>query len=147
MTASSIAIGCDHGGVQVKETVIKHLESLGYSVRDLGTNGSESVDYPDYAQAVAREIVAGNAQSGILICGSGIGMSIAANRFPEIRAALVHDRLSTELCRKHNDANVLCIGARLLGEATILDCISAFVSTAFEGGRHERRIEKLSVNH
>ena len=96
------------------------------------------------AQAVAKSIINGDAASGILVCGSGIGMSIAANRYPQIRAALVHDRLSAELCRQHNNANVLCLGARLLGDATALDCVNAFVTTEFEGGRHGRRVEKLS---
>ena len=144
MTAKTIAIAADHGGVELKSQIIKSLADNGWEVIDLGTNGSESVDYPDYAQAVAKSIINGDAASGILVCGSGIGMSIAANRYPQIRAALVHDRLSAELCRQHNNANVLCLGARLLGDATALDCVNAFVTTEFEGGRHGRRVEKLS---
>ncbi|MFC4234113.1 ribose 5-phosphate isomerase B [Thalassospira xianhensis] len=144
MTAKTIAIAADHGGVELKSQIIKSLADNGWEVIDLGTDGSASVDYPDYAQAVAKSIIDGKAASGILVCGSGIGMSIAANRYPQIRAALVHDRLSAELCRQHNNANVLCLGARLLGDATALDCVNAFVTTEFEGGRHERRVEKLS---
>ncbi|UKV16629.1 ribose 5-phosphate isomerase B [Thalassospiraceae bacterium SW-3-3] len=144
MTAKTIAIAADHGGVELKSQIIKSLADNGWEVIDLGTDGSASVDYPDYAQAVAKLILDGKAASGILVCGSGIGMSIAANRYPQIRAALVHDRLSAELCRQHNNANVLCLGARLLGDATALDCVNAFVTTEFEGGRHERRVEKLS---
>ncbi len=144
MTAKTIAIAADHGGVELKSQIIKSLADNGWKVIDLGTDGSASVDYPDYAQAVAKSIINGDAASGILVCGSGIGMSIAANRYPQIRAALVHDRLSAELCRQHNNANVLCLGARLLGDATALDCVNAFVTTEFEGGRHGRRVEKLS---
>ncbi|KZB57164.1 MULTISPECIES: ribose 5-phosphate isomerase B [Thalassospira] len=144
MTAKTIAIAADHGGVELKSQIIKSLADNGWEVIDLGADGSASVDYPDYAQAVAKSIINGDAASGILVCGSGIGMSIAANRYPQIRAALVHDRLSAELCRQHNNANVLCLGARLLGDATALDCVNAFVTTEFEGGRHGRRVEKLS---
>lgn len=144
MTAKTIAVAADHGGVELKSQIVKSLADNGWEVIDLGTDGSASVDYPDYAQAVAKSIINGDAASGILVCGSGIGMSIAANRYPQIRAALVHDRLSAELCRQHNNANVLCLGARLLGDATALDCVNAFVTTEFEGGRHGRRVEKLS---
>ncbi|RCK52616.1 ribose 5-phosphate isomerase [Thalassospira profundimaris] len=144
MSTKTIAIAADHGGVDLKTLIVSQLTGQGYEVLDLGTDGSESVDYPDYAYAVSKTIIEGKAQSGILVCGSGIGMSIAANRYPEIRAALVHDRLSAELCRQHNNANVLCLGARLLGEAVALDCVNVFVSTAFEGGRHQRRVEKLT---
>ncbi|MFH1803499.1 MAG: ribose 5-phosphate isomerase B [Pseudomonadota bacterium] len=144
MIASPIAIAADHGGVDLKSSIVALLHGQGHGVLDLGTDGSASVDYPDYAYAVAHAIKSGKADYGILICGSGIGMSIAANRYPEIRAALVHDRLSAELCRQHNNANVLCLGARLLGEATALDCVKAFVTTEFEGGRHQGRIDKLS---
>lgn len=144
MTAKTIAIAADHGGVELKSQIIKSLSGNGWEVLDLGTDGSASVDYPDYAKVVAKSIIDGKAERGILVCGSGIGMSIAANRYPQIRAALVHDRLSAELCRQHNNANVLCLGARLLGDATALDCVNAFMTTEFEGGRHERRVEKLS---
>ena len=144
MTVKTLAIASDHGGVELKSAIIELLKDRGVEVSDLGTNGSASVDYPDFAQAVAKSIIDGSAEAGILVCGSGFGMSIAANRFPQVRAALVHDRLSAELCRQHNNANVLCLGARLLGEATALDCVDAFISTEFEGGRHEGRIAKMS---
>ena len=146
MTVKTLAIASDHGGVDLKSTIAETLKKRGIEVLDLGTDGSSSVDYPDYAQAVAKAIIDGKAEAGILVCGSGIGMSIAANRYPQIRAALVHDRLSAELCRQHNNANVLCLGARLLGEATALDCVDAFMSTEFEGGRHEGRVAKMSCS-
>ncbi|MEQ5774119.1 ribose 5-phosphate isomerase B [Thalassospira sp. NFXS8] len=145
MSAKTIAIAADHGGIDLKALIVKQLSDQGYNVLDLGTDGASSVDYPDFAYAVCKTIIDGKAESGILVCGSGIGMSIAANRYPEIRAALVHDRLSTQLCRQHNNANVLCLGARLLGVATAQDCVDAFVSTEFEGGRHQGRIDKLSA--
>lgn len=146
MTVKTLAIASDHGGVELKSTIAETLKKRGIEVLDLGTDGSASVDYPDYAQAVAKALIDGKAEAGILVCGSGIGMSIAANRYPQIRAALVHDRLSTELCRQHNNANVLCLGARLIGEATALDCVDTFLSTEFEGGRHEVRVAKMSCS-
>lgn len=143
MSETTIVIAADHGGVALKAEIAAHLEKRGFTVHDLGTDGPGSVDYPDYAQALAAEIAAGTATRGILICGSGIGMSIAANRHAHIRAALVSERLSAELCRRHNDANVLCLGERLVGPAIALDCVDAFLDTAFEGGRHARRVDKL----
>ena len=144
MTVKTIAIAADHGGVELKTAIISALKDRGIEVLDFGTNGSDSVDYPDYAQAVAKSIIDGQSEAGILVCGSGIGMSIAANRFPEVRAALAHDRLSAELCRQHNNANVLCLGARIVGDAKALDCVDAFISTEFEGGRHALRVAKMS---
>ncbi|HBU98140.1 ribose 5-phosphate isomerase B [Thalassospira lucentensis] len=144
MTVKTIAIAADHGGVELKSAIISALKDRGIEVFDFGTNGSDSVDYPDYAQAVAKSIIDGQSEAGILVCGSGIGMSIAANRFPEVRAALAHDRLSAELCRQHNNANVLCLGARIVGDAKALDCVDAFISTEFEGGRHALRVAKMS---
>ncbi len=146
MTVKTLAIASDHGGVELKSAISDALKKRGIDVFDLGTDGTASVDYPDFAQAVAKTIIDGKAEAGILVCGSGIGMSMAANRYPEIRAALVHDRLSTELCRQHNNANVLCLGARLIGEATAMDCVDAFLSTEFEGGRHEGRVAKMSCS-
>jgi len=144
MTVKTIAIAADHGGVELKTAIISALKDRGIEVFDFGTNSSDSVDYPDYAQAVAKSIIDGQSEAGILVCGSGIGMSIAANRFPEVRAALAHDRLSAELCRQHNNANVLCLGARIVGDAKALDCVDAFISTEFEGGRHALRVAKMS---
>lgn len=138
-----IAIGCDHGGYELKEAI---KEKFGGRVEfvDLGTNSAESVDYPEYGQAVAKAIIEGDAARGIAICGSGIGISIAANRFPQIRAALCTDVTMAKLTRLHNDANVLALGARIVGAEVAFDIVDAFLTTEFEGGRHERRVEKLS---
>jgi len=142
--SESIAIGCDHAGLDLKRALAEDLRARGLDVLDLGTEGPESVDYPDFAQAVARAVRDRKADRGVLICGTGIGMSMAANRFPEVRAAVVHDRTSARLARQHNDANVLCLGGRLLGIEVARDCLAAFLDTPFEGGRHERRVAKLS---
>lgn len=146
MSKGTIAIACDHGGVEMKALLSADLENAGYQVLDLGTNSDQSVDYPDYGYALASAIREGKTDRGVLICGSGIGISIAANRYPEVRAAVVHDALSSRLCRQHNDANVLCMGARLIGPEVARDCLDIFLNTEFEGGRHERRVGKLS-NH
>lgn len=139
-----VAIACDHAGVSLKESLKEVLASLGYSVLDLGTHGTESVDYPDYADAVAGAIENGKARWGVLICGSGIGISIAANRHKHIRAALCTNGLTAKLSRQHNDANVLVLGARLVGIDVAKDCLMQFFGTEFEGGRHQRRVEKMS---
>ncbi len=143
MSSETVAIAADHGGVEMKKLLIADLEQRGFGVLDLGTDTDESVDYPDFAQELARAIAAGRATRGVLICGSGIGMSIAANRYPEIRAALVHDNLTARLCRQHNDANVLCLGGRIIGPEVARDCLAAFLDTQFEGGRHARRVAKM----
>jgi ribose 5-phosphate isomerase B len=142
--SETVVIAADHGGVALKSRLVEALKARGFDVLDLGTDSTASVDYPDYAQPLAQAIRDGKARRGVLICGSGIGMSMAANRFPEIRAALVHDNLSARLSRQHNNANVLCLGARLIGEETALDCLNVFLDTEFEGGRHERRVAKMS---
>ena len=139
----TVAIAADHAGVALKSAIAKDLETLGFRVVDLGTNSPESVDYPDYARAVSEAVAGSRAKWGVLVCGSGIGMSMAANRNPAIRAAVVHDALSARLSRQHNDANVLALGARLVGEDVAKDCVRVFFSTPFEGGRHERRVAKL----
>ncbi|MEQ8194591.1 MAG: ribose 5-phosphate isomerase B [Rhodospirillales bacterium] len=144
MPAQTIAIACDHAGYDLKSQLKKELEEKGYGVLDLGTNGPNSVDYPDFAYALADAIHAGKVEKGVLVCGSGIGISIAANRHREIRAALVHDSLGARLCRQHNDANVICFGGRMIGAEVALDCLRAFLETEFEGGRHARRVDKLS---
>jgi ribose 5-phosphate isomerase B len=147
MTRSLIvAMGADHGGVGLKNRLAAVLIEGGHQVLDFGTDGPASVDYPDFAQAVCKSIVEGKAELGILVCGSGIGMSIAANRFPEIRCGLVHDVTTARLTRAHNDANVLALGARIIGEEVALDILGAFLSTPYEGGRHDRRIAKLNPN-
>ena len=142
--AQVVAVAADHGGYDLKRLLVEELRTLGFEVLDLGTNGSDSVDYPDFADALAASIRDGRAQSGILVCGTGIGMSIAANRHREIRAALCHDDTTARLARQHNDANVLVLGGRLLGPETAKDCVQTFFSTSFEGGRHARRIAKFS---
>lgn len=137
-----IAIACDHGGVALKDQLLKSFPHVQWL--DLGTNGTDSVDYPDYAQKLAQAIKDGKAARGVLICGSGIGISIAANRHAHIRCALVHDVTGARLCRQHNDANVLALGARLTGVEVAKDCVDVFLSAEFEGGRHQGRVDKLS---
>ena len=138
-----IYLASDHGGTFLKAHIAEHLDPKAYEVRDLGVNGTESVDYPDYAASLAQVMLQDATARGILICGSGIGISIAANRFSHIRAALVTDVTSARLCRQHNDANVLALGERLTGVATAMECVDTFLSTDFEGGRHQRRVDKL----
>lgn len=142
--AEKVAIASDHAGYGLKTALVPVLERLGFEVLDLGTTGIESVDYPDFANALAAAFRAGDARRGVLICGTGIGISIAANRHPELRAALCHDGLTAELARRHNDANVLCLGARVIGPETARDCVETFFTTEFEGGRHAARVAKLS---
>jgi ribose 5-phosphate isomerase B len=139
-----VAIAADHAAVELKRLLVSELEAMGYGVLDLGTNGTEAVDYPDIAAKLVHAIRAGEAKRGVLLCGSGIGMSIAANRHPIIRAALCHDGLTARLARQHNDANVLVLGGRLLGPELAKDCLKIFFSTDFDGGRHARRVAKLS---
>jgi ribose 5-phosphate isomerase B len=148
MTRSLIvAVGADHGGVGLKSRLAAALLDGGHQVLDFGTDGPASVDYPDFAHAVCRAIGQSKAEFGILICGTGIGMSIAANRYSEIRCGLAHDVTTARLTRAHNNANVLALGARIIGEEVALDILAAFLSTPYEGGRHDRRIEKLNHLH
>jgi len=142
--AEMVAVAADHGGYELKSVLLPELRALGFDVLDLGTNGPESVDYPDFAEKVAAAIETGKARFGVLICGTGIGMSIAANRHRKVRAALCHDVTSARLARQHNDANVLTLGGRLIGTEAAKDCLKTFLSTSFEGGRHARRVAKLS---
>lgn len=139
-----IALASDHAGYELKRILKDDLVAAARPVLDLGTNGSEPVDYPDIGFTMALALREGRAGRGVLICGSGIGVSIAANRYAEIRAALVHDALGARLCRQHNDANVICFGGRMIGIEVARDCLKVFLETAFEGGRHLRRVEKLS---
>lgn len=138
-----IAIASDHAGFDYKEEVKSFLEGKGFSVLDLGTATRDSVDYPDFGFALGKAIEAGQAERGVLICGTGIGISIAANRNPAVRAALCHDVTGARLSRQHNDANVICLGQRVTGLAVALDCVEAFLNTDFEGGRHQGRVNKL----
>lgn len=141
----TVAIGSDHAGFQLKELLRAHLESKGVEVNDLGTHSEESVDYPDYGAAVARAVVGGDADYGVCVCGTGIGIGIAANKVRGARAAVVHDATSARMARQHNDANVVCVGARLTGPQAATDAIDAFLSSEFEGGRHQRRIDEITA--
>lgn len=144
MSEGTVAIASDHAGPAMKAALKEALEGRGFTVLDLGTDGEESVDYPDYGRAVGEAVASGKAERGVVICGTGIGISIAANRIPGIRAAVCHDATSARLAREHNDANVMALGARLTGPEVALDCLDAFFTTAFSGGeRHVRRIGKL----
>ncbi len=138
-----VAISSDHAGFQLKAAVVEHLKKAGHEVIDLGPFSEDRVDYPDFGFKLAEAIAAGQAPIGIAICGSGIGISIAVNRYKGMRCALAHDVTSARLSRLHNDANVIALGARLLGVETALDCVNVFLSTDFEGGRHAGRVEKL----
>ncbi|HOW52079.1 MAG TPA: ribose 5-phosphate isomerase B [bacterium] len=140
-----VAIASDHGGFPLKKHLAAFLEKEGHMVIDRGCNDETSVDYPDYAALVAQDILAGNAEFGILVCGTGIGMSIMANRHPGVRAALVHRDEYAKLSREHNDANVICLGGRFTTPADAERFVKIFLSTAFEGGRHQRRVEKLDA--
>lgn len=140
----TIAIAADHAGYDLKVLLVPELKSLGFEVLDLGTHGLDSVDYPDFADALARAIETGQAKRGVLLCGTGIGIAIAANRHRSVRAGVCHDATTARLTRQHNDANVLVLGSRIVGAEVAKDCLRAFLSTEFEGGRHQRRVAKMS---
>ena len=139
-----IAVGADHAGFEVKEQIKKQLAEMNLEVEDLGTNSLESVDYPDFGAAVGQAVASGKADEGIVVCGSGIGIAIAANKIHGIRAAQAWNEETARLARQHNDANVLSIGARVIPEAEIPKIVKAWFDAKFEGGRHERRVEKIS---
>jgi ribose 5-phosphate isomerase B len=139
-----IAIGNDHGGFAVKADIVQLLTSMGHEVIDHGSGSEESVDYPDYAKKVCQAVATGSADRGILICGTGIGMSMAANRSPAIRAALCHELYTAAMSREHNDANVLCLGARVVGPSLIHEIVRTWVTTEFAGGRHQKRVALFS---
>ena len=141
---SKVYLSSDHAGIELRKTVASHLEVAGYVVEDLGPDAGMSVDYPDYGAKLARAMRGDAAARGIAVCGSGIGISMAVNRFSWCRAALVGDATAARLCREHNDANVLALGQRLTGQTVAIDCVDAFMATEFEGGRHGGRVEKLS---
>ena len=138
-----IAIGSDHAGFGLKETIREHLEERGFVLLDLGTDGTGSVDYPDFAVKVCRAVLSGEAPRGILLCGTGLGMSMMANRFKGIRAALCHDHFTASAAGRHNHANVLCLGGRIIGPDLGKEIVDTWLAAAFEGGRHGRRIAKL----
>lgn len=138
-----IAIGCDHAGFPVKQKIIEHLKQLGYEYEDFGTYDLSSCDYPDYALAVAEAVSSGRCEKGIIVCGTGIGVSIVANKVKGIRCAHCTDAFSAKACREHNDANIITFGERISGIGVILDCVDLFLSTEFSGGRHSGRVEKI----
>jgi ribose 5-phosphate isomerase B len=145
MKAMRIALSADHAGYELKDLLATWLAETGHEVIDLGTNGPDSVDYPDYGAALADAVASGAADRGIAICGSGIGISIAANRHPGCRCALVSEPLSATLARHHNDANAIALGARLIGPDLAKACVAAFLAADFEGGRHQRRVDQLTT--
>ncbi len=140
-----IATGSDHAGLALKQGLREYLESEGHTVTDLGTHTKESCDYPDYAAEVARAVVDGDADFGLLLCGTGVGMCMAANKVAGIRAAVVSDSFSARATRQHNDANVLCMGERVVGQGLAREILAAWLDAEYEGGRHQRRIDKISA--
>jgi len=139
-----IAVAADHAGRKLKDVLRDELERMGYDVLDLGTDGTDAVDYPDYGNAVAEALADKRADCGVAVCGTGIGIAMAANRHPHVRAVVSHDVTTARLGRLHNDANVLALGARVIGEEVAKDCLRTFLTTAYEGGRHDRRVAQLS---
>jgi ribose 5-phosphate isomerase B len=146
MTQETVAVAADHAGFPLKETLKGELAARGFNVLDLGTDSLASVDYPDFGVRMAEALKRGPAVRGVIVCGTGIGISIAANRHGHVRAAVCQDATSARLARQHNDANVLALGARLIGEEVARECLKVFLDTPFEGGRHARRVAKLSAD-
>ena len=140
-----VAIGCDHGGIVLKQAVKETLEALGAEVADLGTYTEESVDYPVYGLKVAEAVASGECDAGVLMCGTGIGISIAANKVRGIRCAHCHDTYSATYTRLHNDANMIAFGQKIIGDGLMLEIVDTFLHTEFEGGRHQRRVDKISA--
>jgi ribose 5-phosphate isomerase B len=144
MAGATIAVASDHAGFDLKEVLKRDLQEAGLDVLDLGTHSTASVDYPDFGRAMAEAIATGKAERGVLVCGTGIGISIAANRNPKVRAAVAHDVTSARLTREHNDANVIAFGQRLVGTEVAREALKVFLKTSFEGGRHANRVAKLA---
>lgn len=144
MTTKPFAIASDHAGLELKRALIEELKKRGIEVRDFGTNTADSCDYPDFAHALCAAIERGESERGALVCGTGVGMSIAANRHAGIRAVVCSEPLSARMSRRHNDANVLCLGARVVGPDTAVDILESFLDAPFEGGRHQRRVAKIT---
>ena len=140
-----IIIGSDHGGLKLKTALVGYLNRRGLEIADAGTNSDDSVDYPDFGQKVAEAVISGEAESGVLICGTGIGMSITANKIPGIRAALVTDVFMARMAKEHNNANVLVLGGRVLDEQKACDLVGAWLDASFEGGRHQSRLDKITA--
>lgn len=145
MTIKKIGVGSDHAGVNLKNKIAEFLKAKGYEVTDYGTHSTESCDYPVYAKAVAKSVANGENERGIICCGSGIGVSIAANKVKGVRAVLAHEPYSAMLSRLHNDANVLCLGERITGESLALDIVETWLHSEYEGGRHQRRVDMLDA--
>jgi len=141
---SRIALGSDHAGFALRHVLAARLLELGHEVTDLGCATAERCDYPDFGAAVGRAVAAGEVDLGVCVCGSGIGIAMAANKIPGVRAATVHDVTSARMTREHNDANVMCVGERFIGEQTALDALDAFLAASFEGGRHADRVAKIN---
>jgi ribose 5-phosphate isomerase B len=139
-----IAIASDHGGFDLKESIIAHLLNTGWEVDDLGPHSGDSVDYPDYGIKLAEEVSEKKVERGIVICGTGIGMSIVVNRFPGIRGTLCSDLFTAKLCREHNDSNILVMGGRVIGKGLAAEIVNTWLNTPFEGGRHQRRLDKIN---
>lgn len=141
-----LAIGCDHGGFELKEEVLKFIRTVAnIEVSDLGCSGRDSVDYPDFGAKVAEAVSNGSVDRGVLICGTGIGMSMVANRYPKVRAALCHDHFTAQMSREHNDANILVMGERVLGKGVALEIVKTWLDTPFAGGRHQNRLDKIQT--
>lgn len=138
-----IAVGCDHGGFELKHTIMEHLSKKSIEVEDYGTYSEESCDYPEFGQKVGEAVVAGKCDFGIIVCGTGIGISIAANKVPGVRAALCSDTFSAHATREHNNANILALGARIVGPGLALDIVDTFLNSEFQGGRHDARVNKI----
>ncbi len=143
MSNKKIALGCDHGGFELKKEIIAHLEAAGVEYKDFGTYSSDSCDYPDYAEKTCAAVVSGEYDLAILVCGTGIGISMAANKVKGIRAACCSDTFSARFTRLHNNANALCMGGRVVGAGLACDMVDLFINTEFEGGRHQSRIDKV----
>jgi ribose 5-phosphate isomerase B len=144
MSQKPFGVACDHAGLALKQSVVTELARRGLSVRDFGTDSTASCDYPDFAHALAKALTSGEIERGILVCGTGVGMSISANRHDGVRAVVCSEPFSARASRQHNDANVLCLGARVVGEGTALDILAAFLEAEFEGGRHQKRVDKIN---
>jgi ribose 5-phosphate isomerase B len=140
-----IAAGSDHAGFRLKTELVEHLRSNGHAVEDLGTDSTDRVDYPDFGAAVGLAVAEGTVELGLCVCGSGIGIAIAANKVPGVRAATCHDSTSGRLAREHNDANIICLGERLIGSQVAVDALDAFLAATFEGGRHTARVAKIDA--
>ena len=140
-----IALGCDHGGYNLMVAIKQYLEEHGIAYKDFGTDSAESVDYPVYAYRVAKAVTSGECALGILCCGTGIGIAMAANKVKGVRAAVVNDAFGAEMTRRHNHANILCMGERVIGQGLVLELVDIFLTTGFEGGRHQRRVDKITA--